>query len=124
MAIGKKRIGLFERRKRAKTRIEGIRLLRLYTRTTVGIAGEPAAAVQLAGSAAVLFAMLTTRIAESGSASAGLSETTLFRITAKAQALVQPLPLALGIARGRIARRKAANNTGKTNEKRAAYASC
>ena len=124
--IGRKRIRLLRERKkkRAKPRITGIRLLRLDTRTTVGIAGEPAVSVQLAGTAAVLLAMLTTRVAESGSAKARLSESTMLRIGARVRAVVDPVRLVCGIVRGRIARRKAANNIGKTNEKRKTYASC
>lgn len=124
LMIGKKRIGLFEKRKHRRTRIAGVRLLRLDSRTTVGVDGEPAAAVLLAGTVAVLLSMLTTRVAEGGSAQAALCETPMVRISLSAQAIVQPLPLALGIVRGRIVQHKTAKNTRKTNEKRTTYASC
>ena len=124
LQIGKKRIGLFAKRKRKRTRVAGVRLLRLDTRTTVGVDGEPAAAVLLAGTVAVLLSMLTTRVAEGGSARAAFCETPMVRISLSTQAIVQPLPLALGIVRGRIARRKTAKNTCKSNEKRTTYASC
>lgn len=125
LVIGKKRIGLFRKRNRRKrTRIAGVRLLRLDTQTTVCVDGEPAAAVLLAGTVAVLLSMLTTRVAEGGSAKAALCETPMVRISLSAQAIVQPLPLVRGIARGRIAQRKTAKNTRKSNEKRTTYASC
>ncbi len=125
LKIGKKQILLLKKHpKRKTTRIAGVRLLRLDTRTTVGVDGEPAAAVMLAGTVAVLLSMLTTRVAERGSARAALCEAPMVRISASARAIVQPFPLALGIARGRIARRKAVNNTRKSNEKRTTYASC
>ena len=125
LQIGKKQIPLLKKQpKRKKTRIDGVRLLRLDSRTTVGIDGEPAAAVLLAGTVAVLISMLTTRVAERGSARAALCETPMVRTSVSAKAIVQPLPLALAIARGRIARRKAVNNTRKTKEKRTTYASC
>ena len=125
LKIGKKQIRLLQKKKKPKrTRPAGIRILRLDTRTTVGVENEPATAVQLAGTVAVLLSMLTTRVAESGSAKARLCETSLVRIAAGMRAIVQPVPLAIGIVRGRITRRKAANNTGKSNEKRKTYASC
>ena len=124
LEIGKKRIGLFEQRRRRIPRITGVRLLRLDTKTTVGVDGEPAAAVLLAGTAAVLLSMLTTRVAESGSAKAALCAAPTVRFSAAARAIVQPVPLALGIVRGRIAQRKTAKNTRKSNEKRTTYASC
>ncbi len=125
LMIGKKQVHLLKkRRKRIATGFKGIRLLRLDTRTTVGIEGEPAVSVQLAGTTAVLFSMLTTRVAESGSATARLSAGTVIRIGARARAIVEPVRLIAGIVRGRIAQRKAANNTHKTNEKRKTYASC
>lgn len=125
LKIGKGRVHLLQKRKkRTMTGMTGIRLLRLDTRTTVGIEGEPAVSVQLAGTAAVLLSMLTTRVAESGSATAGLSETTMLRISARVRAIVDPVRLISGMARGRIARRKATNNTRKSNEKRKSYASC
>ena len=123
LMIGKKRIGLIEKRMRKRPRIAGVRLLRLDTRTTVGVDGEPAAAVLLAGTVAVLLSMLTTRVAESGSAKAALCATPMVRFSLSAQAIVQPVPLALGIVRGRIAQRKSAKNTRKSNEKRTTYAS-
>ena len=125
LMFGKKRIGLFERRKRARTRIEGIRLLRLDTKATVGIENEPAASVMLAGTVAVLLSMFTTRVAESGSAQAGLSELPVLRLSAKARAIAEPVRIVCGIVHSRrIARRKAANNTRKSIEKRTTYASC
>lgn len=124
LVLGKKRnVSLYNRSNRGKLRIKGIRLLRLDTRTTVGIEGEPAVAVQLAGTIAVLLSMLTTRVAENGSAKAALSENTVLRITARTQAIVTPAMFALRILTGRIARRKAANNTHKSIEKRTTYAS-
>ena len=126
LRIGKKQAPLLQRQMQAgKPRIEGVRLLKLDTRTTVGVEGEPAAAVLLAGTVAVLLSMLTTRVAQSGSARAGLCEAPLVRISMTAQAIVFPLPLLRSIAkRRRISRRKAANKTRKTNEKRTSYASC
>ena len=125
LQIAKNRMRLLQKRqKRGKTQIKGVRLLRLETRTTVGIEDEPATAVQLAGTIAVLFSMLTTRVAESGSAKAALSECGMLRITARLQALAEPIRLLYGIARGRIVQRKTAKNTRKTNEKRKTYASC
>lgn len=126
LIFGKRRVFLLKKRKKkkGKRRIRGIRLLRLDTKTTVGVEGEPAVSVQLAGTIAVLLSMLTTRVAESGSAAAGLSENTVLRITAKTQAIVYLLPLTFGfvLARG-ITQSKSANNTRKTNEKRTTYAS-
>jgi len=124
LEIGKKRIGLFEPRKRRRIQIAGVRLLRLDTKTTVGVDGEPAAAVLLGGTIAVLLSMLTTRVAEGGSAKAALCAAPTVRISLSAQAIVQPVPLACGIVRGRIAQRKSAKNTRKSNEKRTTYASC
>lgn len=124
LGIGKKRVFLLQKRVKHKKPIAGVRILRLGTRTTVGVEGEPAQAVLLAGTLAVLLAMLTTRVAESGSAGAALAKTSLFRITAGAQAIVSPPQLLFSIARRRIARRKAVNNTRKLKEKRTSYASC
>ena len=125
LQIGKKRVHLFQKRKaHAKPRTEGVRVLRLDAETTVGIDGEPAQAVLIAGTVAVLLSMLIPRVSESGSARAALSKSPMFRITAKAQGIVQPVSLLFGILRQRITRRKAANNTRKTNEKRTTYASC
>ena len=78
----------------------------------------------ISGAAAVLLSMLTTRVAESGSARARLSQQPMVRVAAKTRILVQPVPLLFGIVRGRIEQRKAANNTRKSNEKRTTYASC
>lgn len=125
LIIGKKRIGLMQKReKTGKRRHRGIRVLRIETRTTVGIEGEPAQAVLLAGTVAVLLSMLTTRAAESGSAKAALARPSMFRIAANARAIVFPVPLLAGMLRGRIARRKSANNTRKIHEKRTNHASC
>ena len=125
LQIGKKRVPLLQKRKkRAPARLAGVRLLRLDTVTTVGISDEPAAAVLISGAAAVLLSMLTTRVAESGSARARLSQQPMVRVAAKTRILVQPVPLLFGIVRGRIEQRKAANNTRKSNEKRTTYASC
>ena len=125
LIIGKKRIGLLQKReKTGKRRLRGIRVLRIETRTTVGIEGEPAQAVLIAGAVAVLLSMLISRLAESGSARAALSQSPMFRISLGTQAIVEPAPLLFGIARRRITRRKAANNTGKIHEKRTTYASC
>ena len=124
LEIGKRRVSLLQKQN-GKRQLSGIRILRLDTKTTVGIEGEPAQAVLLAGTAAVLFAMLIPRIAESGSARAALSERSTALISVRTQAIVQPVPLAFGIVRAqRIARRKAANNTRKIKEKRTTYASC
>ena len=125
LQVGKKQIRLFKKRKkRGRIRLAGVRLLRLDTRTAVGVEGEPAVSVLLAGTAAVLLSMLTTRIAESGSATAALCERSLFRIALELKAIVHPVLLAAGIVHGRIKRRKAANTIRKTNEKRTEYASC
>ncbi len=125
LCFGKKQVRLFKKRKkRAKTPVAGVRLLRLDTRTAVGVEGEPAVSVLLAGTVAVVLSMLTTRVAESGSATAALSGRSLLRITANARAIVFPAALLSGIVRGRIKRRGAAKNTCKTNEKRTTYASC
>lgn len=125
LRIGKKHIHLLQKRRKPKRiRLAGVRLLQLDTRTTIGVEGEPAVSVLLAGSLAVLFSMLTTRAAESGSAQAALSECSLVRIAVKLRALVQPAELAAGILSGRIKRRKAAKTMRKTNEKRTTYASC
>ena len=125
LCIGKKQIPLFRKRKRKSGGgVRGVRLLRLDSRTTVGIAEEPAEAVRIAGSAAVLLGMLTTRLAENGSSRAGLSKTSMLRISIRAQALVFPLELFLGILKQRISRRKPVKNSVKSNEKRTEYASC
>lgn len=125
LCIGKKRIPLIRKRGQKKVGgISGVRILRLDTKTTVGIADEPAGAVRIAGSAAVLLGMLTTRFAERGSARAGLSRTSLLRVSARATAIVFPPALFAGIVRGRITQRKAANNSRKSHEKRTEYASC
>ncbi len=125
LCFGKKRIPLLKKRERQKGGgISGVRLLRLDSKTTVGIADEPAEAVRIAGAAAVLLGMLTTRLAEGGSAHAGLCRTSMLRISVRITALVFPIELLTGIVRGRIARRKAAKNSRKTHEKRTEYASC
>ena len=126
LIIGKKQIPLLQKRpKPERPRLSGVRILRLDTRTAVGIEDEPADAVLIAGSIAVLLSMLTTRVANGGSASAALCSSPLFRITAYAQAILFPPKLFYGaVLAPRIARRKAANNIRKTNEKRRTYASC
>lgn len=126
LRIGKKRIFLF-RKKRIKLPLlpEGVKLLRLDAKTTVGIEDEPAAAVTASGTVSVLFAMLISRVAQNGSVRAAMCAAPMFRITLRAQAIVLPLRLLSEIVRSRrIARRKAANNSGKTNEKRTNYAPC
>ena len=124
LEIGRRRVPL--RGKRAGGGLpEGVRILRLETRTTVGITGEPAVAVRIAGTVAVLFGMLTTRLSQSGAAKAALSQEGMLRLSARANAIVFPPQLLSGIVkRRRIAKRKAANNSRKTNEKRTEYASC
>ena len=125
LKIGQKTIPLLKKRAgKQRTRLEGVRLLRIDTKTTVGIKGEPAQAVLLSGTIAVLFSMLIPRVAESGSARAALSANSAFRISARARAIVEPFRLLFGMARARIARRKAAYNTRNIKEKRTTYASC
>lgn len=123
--IGKKQISLLKKQKdRRKKRLQGIRVLQLDTKTTVGIENEPARSVMIAGTIAVVLSMLISRIAENGSARAALSKSTMFRIAVWGRGIVQPVPLLAGILRERISKRKAANNTCKINEKRTTYASC
>lgn len=123
LAFGKKRVSLLK--KGGAPPLAGVRVLRLDTKTTVGIEGEPAQAVLIAGAVAVLLSMLIPRVSESGSAHANLSKSSMFRIAVSARGIVQPVPLGCGIVRARrIARRKAANNTRKTKEKRTTYAPC
>jgi len=127
LRFGKKRVFLLKKKKQTRKRrpIRGVRLLRLDTRTTVGIREEPAKAVLCAGTAAVLFSMLTTRVAESGSARAAIGEPSMIRISARVRTIVYPHKLLFGFVSGsRIAPRKSANNTRKTNEKRTKHASC
>ncbi len=126
LKIGQKTVPLLQKRTRSiKPALSGVRLSRLDTRTAVGIEDEPADAVLIAGSIAVLLSMLTARVADGGSAGAALCRYPLFRITASAQVIVLPPKLFYGVVlASRIARRKAANNTRKTNEKRKTYASC
>lgn len=126
LQFGKKRVFLLQKRqKRGASLPDGVRLLRLDARTTVGIEGEPAAAVMTAGAVSVLLSMLIPRIAEGGSVRAGLCKTAMVRLTLRACAVVYPPALLAGIVRDRcIARRKAANTIGKSNEKRTNHASC
>lgn len=126
LQFGKKRVFLLKK-KRTRTRIPpaGVRILRLDAKTTVGIEGAPAAAVTAAGTVSVLLAMLIPRIAEGGSVHAAMCASPMLRITLRADAIVFPAELVSGILRDRrIARRKAANNSRKSNEKRTNYASC
>ena len=122
LAFGKKSVSLLQ--KGGRPQLSGVRILRLDTKTTVGIEGEPAQAVLIAGAVAVLLSMLIPRVSESGSARANLSKSSMFRIAVSARGIVQPVLLLFGILRQRITRRKAANNTGKIHEKRTTYASC
>jgi hypothetical protein len=127
LRFGKKRVFLLKKKKQTRKRrpVRGVRLLRLDTRTTVGIADEPDKAVLSAGSAAVLLSMLTTRVAESGSARAAIGEPSMLRLSARARAIVYPLKLLGGLlAPMCIARRGSANNSRKSNEKRTEHASC
>ena len=126
LRIGKKTVPLIKRRRSGGEigLLKGVRLLRLDSKTTVGIRDDPARAVLLAGTGAVLLSMLTARFAESGSANAGLSGESTLRWTVSIRAMAV-LPEALfGLWRARrIAKRNAANNSRKSNEKRATYAS-
>ena len=127
LEIGKKRVPLLKR-KRSGGEIgilKGVRLLRVDSKTTVGITDDPARAVLLSGTGAVLLSMLTTRFAESGSAEARLSREPMMRWTFAIRTLVSPPDALVGFWRARrIARRKAANNSPKSNEKRVNHASC
>lgn len=123
LCIGKKRVPLLKKRRGKSGRVSGVRVLRLDTRTTVGIAEEPAKAVWAAGSAAVVLGMLTTRLAEGGSSRAALSKIPMLRVSIRVCALVFPIELLFGLVCGRIAKRKAANNSRIPNEKRTTYAS-
>ena len=126
LEFGKKRVFLLRKRRKPKRLLpEGVRIVRLFIKTTVGIRGEPAAAVTAAGSISVLLAMLIPRIAESGSVRAALCGSPMLRMTLDGRAIVFPAALLRGVLRDRrIAKRKAADNSGKTNEKRKNYASC
>lgn len=127
LRFGKIRVSLLKQNKRKRRRrpLRGVRLLRLDTRTTVGIADEPDKAVLSAGTVAVLLSMLTTRVAESGSARAAIGDSTMLRLTLRARAIVFPAKLLSGIlAPKRIARSRSANNTRKSKEKRTDDASC
>ena len=99
--------------------LKGVRLFRLDSVTTVGIRGDPARAVCTAGTFAVLLSVLTARYAENGSANARFSETPMIRLSFRVSASLFPLEMLFGFLRARrIARRKAANNSRKRNEKR------
>lgn len=127
LIFGKKRIFLLQKKKSgggAGIR-EGVRVLRLDTKTTVGIEDEPAQAVVAAGTIAVLLSMLIPRVAESGSARASLSKTSMLRIRAEGTLLLNPVRMAAGFWRERrIAKQKDANNSPEFKEKRTEYASC
>ena len=124
LQFGKKRIFLFQKKRRGKLIPDGVRILRLAAKTTVGIEGEPAAAVLTGGAISVLLAMLIPRTAESGSVRAALCERSMLRFTVHAEAIAEPAKLLFGILRNRrIERRKAVNTTGKIHEKRIKYAS-
>ena len=64
LTFGKKRVSLLQ--KGGRPQLSGVRILRLDTKTTVGIEGEPAQAVLIAGAVAVLLSMLIPRVSESG----------------------------------------------------------
>lgn len=127
LQFGKKRVFLLKRhaQKRRRRPIRGVHVLRLDTKTAVGIAGEPDKAVLSAGTLAVLLSMLTTRVAETGSARAAIAESPMLRLSLRARAIVFPPKLLSGfLVPKRIARRGSANNTRKSNEKRTNDASC
>ena len=126
LMFGKKAIPLFKQKPKGGELglLQGVRLLQLGTVTTVGIAGDPAHSVLAAGTIATVLTMLTARYAESGTAKARPAETSMIRIRLHVSALLFPLEMAVGFVRARrIARRKAANNNRKANEKRNVYAS-
>ena len=127
LVFGKKHVPLLQKKKNsgAVGALLGVRLLSLDTRTTVGIAGEPAQSVVAAGAIAVILAMLIPCIAESGSARAGLSKATMIRFQLRTRAMLYPPEMLAGFWRARrIAKRDPANNTRKMKEKRTEYASC
>ncbi len=124
LRFGKKRVFPLQKKRRGKLLPEGVRILRLFAGTTVGIEGEPAAAVLAGGTISVLLSMLIPRAAESGSVRAALCNRSMLRFTLNVRAIVHPVPLLVGILRDRrIARAKAANNSGNNHEKRINYAS-
>ena len=118
--FGRKRIFLLrKKKKRGKLPKDGVRILRLDAKTTVGIEGEPAAAVLAAGAISVLLSTLIPTVAEDGAVRAGLSGSPMLRMSLRARAAIRPPELLFGILRDRrIARRKAANTIGKSSEKR------
>lgn len=125
LVFGKKRVFLLQKNRNPGLGgiLEGVRVLRLDTKTTVGIAGEPAQSVAVAGTIAVLLSMLIPCVAENGSAQAGLSASSMLRILVKTSALLFPLKMLFGFRRAkRIAKRKAANNISESKEKRTIYA--
>ncbi len=125
LVFGKKRVSLLQKNRNTGLGgiLEGVRVLRLDTKTTVGIAGEPAQSVAVAGTIAVLLSMLIPCVAESGSAQAALSGSSMLRILVKTSALLFPLKTLFGFRRAkRIAKRKAANNIPESKEKRTIYA--
>ena len=127
LRFGKKELPLFERKRSGGERgiLKGVRLLSLRSSATVGIEDDPARAAVAAGTAAVLLSMLTARFAEDGRAKAGLAETSMIRFSFRISALLYPLEMLIGFVRARrIARRKAANNSRISSEKRKYDASC
>ncbi len=124
--IGRKRASLFmKKRSGAEGIAEGIDLRRLHIAVTVGVADAPAEATVLAGTLGVLFTMLVPMLAQTGGVRVGTAKTPLLRLTVEGFAIVQPVKAISGyLRRRRIARAKAANNIGKTKEKRTEYASC
>ena len=127
LVFGKKRVLLLQKNRDPGLGgiLEGVRILRLDTKTTVGIFGEPAQSVAAAGTIAVLLSMLIPSVAENGSAQAALSGSSMLRMIVKASALLTPPKMLLGFRRAkRIAKKKAANNITETKEKRTLYAPC
>ena len=126
LQIGRKPIPLFGKKPSGGEigLLKGVRLLSLHTVVTVGIEDDPAYAVLAAGSIAVLLSMLTARYAETGSANARLSQKSMIRLSVAITALLFPAEMIAGFLRARrIAKKKSANNNGKTSEKRKNYAS-
>ena len=127
LCIGSRTIPLLKRKRIGGEigLLKGVRLIRLDSTVTAGIEDDPARAVLASGSLAVLLNLLTARIAESGRADARLSSRSAIRLSFRLCALLYPPEMLCGFVRARrIARRKAANNSRKTSEKRRNHASC
>lgn len=112
LRIGKKQLPLFggKRPGRELGLLKGTRFLRLDSKTTVGIEDDPAHAVLLAGTGAVLLSMLTTRFFESGSASAALSSASTVRWTLSIRTIVFSAEALFGVLSHK------ANNTAKSGK--------